>query len=34
MRTTGDLGGAEGWGRVKTPTADEPVRLPVRVWSM
>src|ERR671929_1498932 len=25
MRTTGDLGGAEGWGRVKTPTADEPV---------
>ncbi|HXT46169.1 MAG TPA: nitrile hydratase subunit beta [Pseudonocardiaceae bacterium] len=25
MRTTGDLGGAEGWGQVKTPTADEPV---------
>jgi nitrile hydratase beta subunit len=25
MRTTGDLGGAEGWGRVKTPAADEPV---------
>jgi nitrile hydratase subunit beta len=25
MRMTGDLGGTEGWGRVKTPTADEPV---------
>jgi nitrile hydratase subunit beta len=25
MRTTGDLGGTEGWGRVKTPTAGEPV---------
>ena len=25
MNRIADLGGAEGWGRVKTPTADEPV---------
>ena len=25
MRWTGDLGGTEGWGQVKAPTADEPV---------
>ncbi len=25
MSRIADLGGTEGWGRVKTPTSDEPV---------